>query len=405
MKKQRYFFAIIAAVMLISITACKSDNQNSSSGEIVITSPATSDEAQTTEAPTEPLTEPTEPNSELLRSMEANMSLEEKVGQMFLAAKPDENAPQLARQYNLGGYVLFAKDIDGKTADEIKADITDFQTESKYPMLVCADEEGGTVVRVSSNPNLRSEPFLSPKEYYTKGKTSEYDNSGMENVIKYEKEKADLLLSLGINVNLGPVCDITKNPDSFMYDRSFSDKAKNVSNFVAGTVSAYKEKKLGSVLKHFPGYGDNADTHTGSSVDNRKYSEFASFDFLPFEAGINNGADAIMVSHNVITDIDSKYPASLSDKVHQVIRRDLNFKGVIISDDITMDAVGNFAENQNAAVLAVKGGNDMICCSDFAVGYKAVIDAVNNKEIPVEQIDQSVIRILKWKQDLGILGY
>lgn len=405
MKKLRYLPLIIAAVMFISLTACKSDNQNSGSSEIVITSPATADEPQTTEAPTELLTEPTEPNTELLQSMEANMSLEEKVGQMFLAAKPDEDAAQLARQYNLGGYVLFAKDIDGKTADEIKADIKAIQTESKFPMLICTDEEGGTVVRVSSNPNLRSQPFLSPKEYYAKGKTSEYDNSGIENVIKYEKEKADLLLSLGINVNLAPVCDITKNPESFMYDRSFSDKVKNVCDFVAGTVSVYKEKKLGSVLKHFPGYGDNVDTHTGSAVDNRKYSEFASLDFLPFETGIGHGADAIMVSHNIITDIDSKYPASLSDKVHQVIRRDLDFKGVIITDDITMDAVGNFAENQNAAVLAVKGGNDLICCSDFTSGCKAVIDAVKNGEIPVEQIDQSVIRILKWKQNLGILGY
>jgi beta-N-acetylhexosaminidase len=88
-----------------------------------------------------------------------------------------------------------------------------------------------------------------------------------------------------------------------------------------------------------------------------------------------------------------------------VIRRDLDFKGVIITDDITMEAISDFAGDQNAAVLAVKGGNDMICCTDFSGGCKAVVEAVNNGEIPVEQIDQSVMRILKWKQNLGILGY
>ena len=401
MKKLKYLSLLLALVMIAALAACgqnaESSAEASTPDEAVAVINGEPKQDATSAIHTEALeTEPAEPSYELLQEKVANMTLQEKVGQMFFVALPDGNAAQTAKDYNLGGYILFGKDVDGKTADELKAVIGEFQSASKYTMLVGADEEGGTVVRVSSNPKLSSSPFLSPKEYS--------QNGGIDAAIKAESDKADLLLSLGINVNLAPVCDITKDKDSFMYDRSYADNAKDVSEFVSKTVETYKAKQLGSVLKHFPGYGDNVDTHTGSATDNRSYAQLASNDFLPFEAGIKAGAGAIMVSHNVITAIDPQYPASLSDKVHTVIRKDLNFKGVIITDDLNMDAVKNIAGEQSPAVLAVKGGNDTIC-SMSVDGYQAVIDAVNRGEIPIEQIDQSVVRILKWKQNLGILDF
>lgn len=401
MKKTKYLSLILALLMIAVLAACGQNAESSAEASTPDEAVAAMNNAQKQDATsavhTDAIqTEPPEPSYELLQQKVANMTLQEKVGQMFFVALPDENAAQTARQYNLGGYILFGKDVDGKTVKELKADIQEFQSESKYNMLVGTDEEGGTVVRVSSNPNLSTSPFLSPKDYSK--------NGGIDAAIKAESDKADLLLSLGINVNLAPVCDITKNQDSFMYDRSYADNAKDVSEFVSKTVEVYNSKKLGCVLKHFPGYGDNVDTHTGSATDSRSYAELASNDFLPFEAGIKAGAGAVMVSHNVVTAIDSQYPASLSDKVHQVIRQDLNFKGVIITDDLNMDAIKNIAGEQSPAVLAVKGGNDMICSTSLD-GYQAIIDAVNRGEIPVEQIDQSVVRILKWKQDLGILGF
>ena len=401
MKKTKILSLILALFMITALAAC-AQNAESSPGETKATADSavaaeTSSQDATSAVHTEAAqTEPSEPSYELLQQKAANMTLQEKVGQMFFVALPDENAAQIAKEYNLGGYILFGKDVDGKTADELKAFIRSFHSESKYAMLVGVDEEGGTVVRVSSNPNLCPSPFLSPKEYA--------QNGGIDAAVKAESNKADLLLSLGINVNLAPVCDITKNKDSFMYDRSYADNAKDVSEFISKTVDTYKSKQLGSVLKHFPGYGDNVDTHTGSATDSRSYAELAVNDFLPFEAGIKAGAGAVMVSHNVVTAIDPQYPASLSDKVHTVLRKDLQFKGVIITDDLNMDAVKNIAGEQSPAVLAVKGGNDMLC-STSVDGYQAVIDAVNRGEIPVEQIDQSVVRILKWKQDLGILGF
>ena len=101
--------------------------------------------------------------------------------------------------------------------------------------------------------------------------------------------------------------------------------------------------------------------------------------------------------------MDAEYPASLSDKVHQIMRDDLRFTGVIMTDDLAMGAISEYTGTDTAAVFAAKAGNDMLCCSDIEVQYPAVVEAVNKQEIPMEQIDRSVIRVLKWKQDLGLI--
>ena len=357
-----------------------------------------SPEAQTTAAAVEANAVPepeeaTEPAVDKLDEMIARMSLEEKVGQMFFAHCPDENAAETAAEYHLGGYVLFGRDFENLTADEVRANIQSYQDASKVPMLIGVDEEGGEVNRVSLY--LRDTPFLSPKEYYADG--------GWEAVTAAETEKADLLLSLGINVNLAPVCDITTDSSQFMYLRSFSENADEVSEFASRTVSIYKEKKLGSTLKHFPGYGDNVDTHTGIARDTRSYSEFLSKDFKPFEAGVKAGADCVLVSHNIMECIDDEQPASLSDKVHQTLRDTLQFKGVIVTDDLIMEAITDYTGADTAAVAAVKAGNDMLCCSDLENQYPAVVEAVRNQEIPMPQIDRSVRRVLQWKQSLNLI--
>ena len=370
--------------LLLGLSACAAQPSSSQTE----TTAAVSD---TTAAPA--TEEVTEPAVDMLDEMIGKMSLEEKVGQMFFARCPEENAAQVAAEYHLGGYVLFGRDFENLTADEVRANIQSYQDASKVPMLIGVDEEGGEVNRVSLY--LRDTPFNSPKEYYADG--------GWEAVTAAETEKADLLLSLGINVNLAPVCDITSDQEDFMYLRSFSEDADEVSRFAEKTVSIYKEKKLGSTLKHFPGYGDNADTHTGIARDPRSYSEFLSKDFKPFDAGIKAGADCVLVSHNIVECIDDEHPASLSDKVHRTLRDTLQFKGVIVTDDLIMEAITDYTGADAAAVAAVKAGNDMLCCSDLENQFPAVVEAVQKQEIPMPQIDQSVKRVLKWKQSLGLI--
>lgn len=315
---------------------------------------------------------------------------------MFFVRCPDEDAVQQVSEYNIGGYILFGRDFDGKTKDEVINCIQSYQDEADIPLLIGVDEEGGTVVRVSSNPNLREAPFLSPRDTYSSG--------GWDAIKQDAEEKADLLLSLGINVNLAPVCDMTSDEYGFMYDRSFSSDVDMENRFVRTVVETSKSKKLGTVLKHFPGYGNNSDTHTGIAYDDRDYSEFENTDFKPFYQGIESGADCILVSHNIVNCMDSEYPASLSQKVHDILRNDFRFDGVIMTDDLIMDAITDFTGDEAAAVTAAKCGNDLLCCSSVDTQYPAVLEAVQSGKIPEAQVDASVKRILKWKQNLGIFN-
>ena len=312
---KRFLSLSLILLMLCSLTACNFSN----------TEPV----ATTAEVTTEPVTDPAEADNAKLDELVAQMTNEEKVGQLFFVRCPDENAVQTVSDYHIGGYILFGRDFEEHTAEEVKESIASYQSAAKVPLLIGVDEEGGSVVRVSDV--LRDEPFLSPKDYFADG--------GWQAVENAEREKADLLLSLGINVNLAPVVDITSDEETFIFQRSFSDDPALVCSFAERTVGIYRDKKLGSTLKHFPGYGDNEDTHTGIAHDSRPYSDFLTKDFLPFEAGIKAGADCVMVSHNIMESVDAERPASLSDKVHQILRRDLNFTGVIMTDDLIMEAI------------------------------------------------------------------
>ena len=323
------------------------------------------------------------------------MTLEEKTGQMFLARCPETDGAQKAAEYHLGGYILFGRDFSGKTEEEIVRTIQSYQSAAKIPLFIGVDEEGGTVNRISTNPNLRSEPFLSSQELYKKG--------GFELIQSDTRERCELLHSLGINLNFAPVCDISQDPDDFIYKRSFGQDAEQTSAYVESVVQTMSEEGVGSVLKHFPGYGNNADTHTGIAYDHRPYETFLDSDFLPFQAGIHAGADMVLVSHNIVSCMDGQTPSSLSLEVHKILREELGFTGVIITDDLAMNGVRDFAGDTEAAVLAVQAGNDLLCCTDFEVQIPAVLQAVEEGKITEEQINESVLRILKLKISLGIL--
>lgn len=386
--------AITVALIASSLYGCASDNSQ-------IESTAKQTVLQTTKAPAHETTvppttqSPEEINNQKLDDIIDKMTVEEKVGQMFYVRCPDIDAVETVSKYHLGGYILFGRDFEGKTKDEITDNIKSYQSAADIPLLIGVDEEGGTVVRVSSNPNLRDEPFLSPSDTYALG--------GWDAIKSDATEKADLLLSLGINVNMAPDCDITSDPDAFMYYRSFSPNVDYECKFVKTVVEISKAKQIGTVLKHFPGYGNNEDTHTGIAYDNREYSEFERTDFKPFISGIDSGADCILVAHNIVDCMDSEYPASLSSNVHNIIRNELGFNGVIMTDDLAMSAITEYTGTDTAAVFAAKCGNDILCCSDVDVQYPAVLKAVQDGEIPQEQINQSVKRILKWKQNIGLI--
>lgn len=322
----------------------------------------------------------------------SSMNIDEKIGQMLLVRMDDTKVDSIINDYHVAGFVMFSKDFKNKSKEEIKSEIDNYQSMSKIPMLFTVDEEGGSVVRVSSNPKLRSEPFKSPQDIY--------NESSMEGIISDTKEKSELLKSLGINVNLAPIADVSTNTSDFIYDRSFGKDASETGKYVETVVNTYNESGLGSCLKHFPGYGNNVDTHTGVAVDNRDYSIFEESDFLPFKAGIKAGVPSILVSHNIVNSMDS-VPSSLSVKVHKILRDELGFTGVIITDDLEMDAISKYVDNAN--VEAVKAGNNLLITTDYETSFNDIKEAYNNNEIDDETINKAVFKVLAWKYSLGVL--
>lgn len=352
-------------------------------------------EPQSPVSPSEPEDPSTEPALTLAQTILDEMTLEEKVGQLFIARCPETDAAQKATEYHLGGYILFGRDFSGKTKDQVIQDIQSYQEASDLPLFIGVDEEGGTVNRVSSNPNLRAVPFWSPQDLYKEG--------GFALIESDTCEKCTLLKSLGINLNFAPVCDVSQNPEDFIYPRSFGGDGEATADYVRVVVETMAEEGMGCVLKHFPGYGNNTDTHTGIAYDDRPYETFQTSDFLPFQAGIDSGAGIVLVSHNIVSCMDGETPASLSPEVHRILREELNFNGLIITDDLVMDGVREFASDEQVAVLAVEAGNDLLCCTDFETQIPAVLEAVKDGTLSEDQIDQSVLRILEYKISLGML--
>ncbi len=323
-----------------------------------------------------------------------NMSVEEKVGQMFMVRVPKENADKRVSEYHLGGYIMFGRDFDNKTKEEVINNIASWQSAADIPMLIGVDEEGGTVNRISTNTEFRSEPFKSSQELYAEG--------GFDLIYEDTIIKANFLKELGINVNFAPVVDVSTNPDDYIYKRSFGKNANLTSEYAEVVVRAMKESNIASVLKHFPGYGNNTDTHTGIAIDNRTLETFKENDFLPFEAGIKAGANIVLVSHNIVTNMDSNNPASLSTRVHEILRNDLGFAEVIITDDLYMDAISKNYDS-SVAVLAILASNDLICTTDFESQIPEVIAAVEDGTISIDRINESVRRILELKLELNLI--
>ncbi len=318
-----------------------------------------------------------------------NMTLEEKVGQLFLARMNQDVVESEIQTFHPGGYVLFARDFENETKESITTKIKKYQQLTTTPMIMAVDEEGGTVTRVSRFPNFRSMRFQSNQELYAQG--------GFDMIIATEKEKVSLLRELGLNLNLAPVADISINPNDYMYSRSFGQDAISTSNFIKYVVQTNYENQFASCLKHFPGYGSNVDTHTGIAIDERSYESFLENDFLPFQAGIKERVPTILVSHNIVKSMDEASPASLSYKVHQILREQLKFSGLIITDDLAMDAISNYTNDENSAVLAIKAGNDLVITSSLQTDYEAVLKALQDGKISSSIIENALKRIIAFK--------
>ena len=392
---KRILTALLTVCLLLSLSACGKKE------EPVPETPPT----PPVEVPMEEIQPPVEvlpptPEELAAAAIQArlnSMTLEEKVGQLFFVRCPAENAAEDISTYHLGGYILFGRDTQNKTANELIQTIQSYQDAASTPLLIGVDEEGGTVVRVSSNPHIRSEKFASPQRLYSLG--------GMEKIVENTREKDLLLEALGFNVNLAPVADVSSDPGDFIYSRTFGQDAAATADYVSAVTARMAADGMGSALKHFPGYGNNVDTHTGIAIDKRPMEQFESADFLPFWAGIaaGGGTTSVLVSHNIVECMDAELPASLSSAVHEVLRTRLGFDGVVMTDDLAMDAVAAYSEDGAVAVMALQAGNDIVLTTDYRTQIPKVIEAVESGALSEDIIETACRRVLKWKQDLGLL--
>lgn len=351
----------------------------------------------------EPEPEPPEPTAEELLAARAEgllseMSLEEKVWQMMIVypeaitnTSPVTVAGNVTRQalenYPVGGFLYDKKNLQSRS--QVTTMLTTVQTFSKIPLILTCDEEGGRVNRLmSAVGTTRIGPML---DYKDQGTGTAYSNA---------ETIAGDLLSCGFNTDLAPVADVWSNPrNTVIGDRAYSDDFQEAAQLVAAAVEGFHAGGAACTLKHFPGHGNtSADSHYGAVYVARTLEQLRAEELLPFQAGIDAGADAVMIGHLIVSDVDSE-PAPFSHKiVTELLREEMGFDGVVMTDGLQMQAMTDHYSSAQIAVKAVKAGVDMLLCPlDVKAAVRAVMEAVDSGEITERRLDESVLRILTMK--------
>ncbi|HZK57592.1 MAG TPA: glycoside hydrolase family 3 protein, partial [Clostridia bacterium] len=268
---------------------------------------------------------------------------------------------------------------------------------NKIPLFISVDEEGGSVSR---NPQ-------EIKKLPTAGSIGKTKDVGL--ALKVGKLLGKTVKAFGYNMNFAPVLDIDSNPlNPVIGDRAFGQTAEIVSAMGIETLKGIREERVIPVIKHFPGHGDTAvDSHVGLPVVNHDLERIMNFEIVPFKHSIDNGADAVMVAHILLLQIDRKYPASMSEVIITDILRDkLNFQGVVITDDMTMGAIEKNYNIGDAAIQSVKAGADILLIGHKYEKALIVLDTIkgeiNKGNISMDRIDESVYRILKLKEKYNL---
>lgn len=322
-----------------------------------------------------------------------SMSQTEKLGQMVMigiqGTKVDDDSLYMLNQYHMGGVILFDRNMENP--EQVKQLTSDLQAQSneKVPLFIGIDEEGGDVVRMAE----KLTPPPSQKEIGATG--------DIEQAKTWAIKTAKSLKDMGINVNFAPVADVGSNDK-----RSYSTDTNTVIDFVRASTKGYQQENIIYSLKHFPGIGKGkVDSHVDSSSIDVAKEVLMTEDIIPFKTIIdeNDPNDYfILVSHLKYPALDEEYPASLSSKIMtDLLRNELGYKGIIITDDMEMGAVANHNDFRSIGVKAVKAGADIVLvCHEYEHQqevYLGLLDAVNSGEISQERIDESVKRIIKVK--------
>lgn len=352
----------------------------------------------------------------------SRMTLREKVGQLFLV-RPDALDPSLTqktiddadavgvtevtasmrdvlRQYPVGGVVLFSKNITEE--EQLHSLIEQLQQASAIPLLVGVDEEGGSVARLANSPALSLPQYES---------AAAVGAEGPEAVKKMALTIGTYLSKYGIALDFAPVADVNTNPDNpVIGERAFSSDPQIAADCVAAAVEGFRQAGVLCCLKHFPGHGDTAqDSHDGAAYTGKTMEALRSCEFLPFQAGIQAGAPMVMAGHvtapYAVTGQEAGLPATFSHTlITDVLRGELGFSGVVVTDSLSMGAVTAVYTPGEAAVKALQAGADLLLMpAGLPQAYEEILAAVEDGRLSESRIDESVERILALKQQAGLM--
>lgn len=344
----------------------------------------------------EPIDEPTE-TIDPIKEQISTMTLNDKIGQMVMVGLDGTTMPTQAKemieQYRVGGFILYKQNMTDasqilKLLNQLKA----ANQTNAIPLWLSLDQEGGKVSRM-------------PSDF---AKLPSAAQIGQANDLEYSYQIGQALgeeiHSLGFNMNFAPVLDINSNPNNpVIGSRAFGSNPETVITHGLAMMRAIRSRQVAAVVKHFPGHGDTfVDSHFDLPVVNKSRKELEAFELLPFVKAIQQEADAIMIAHLLIPQVDDTYPSSLSKKlITNLLREDLGYDGVVITDDMTMGGITKKFDIGEAAVKSIQAGSDIILVGheydkQLAV-LKAIRKSVQARTITKEMLDQSVYRILSLK--------
>ena len=346
-----------------------------------------------------------------------SMTLEQKIGQLFIV-RPEAldkdafyNSPTdlknlslqevtermrvTAAKYPMGGIILFGHNI--KDEAQLTRFVQDLRDLPSHPLL-CIDEEGGRVARIGNNPNFRVPKVPPAAQLAAAGRTKDVYDAAFQ-IGTYLKQ-------YGFDIDFAPVADVNTNPQNIVIGaRAFSNDPNQAAPMVKNYLKGLQKAGIVGCLKHFPGHGDTqADTHFGYAMSRKTWEEIDNCEMIPFKAGIKAGAQMIMSAHISLPNVTgSNTPCTLSSMIMKdKLRDELGFDGVIITDAMEMGAILRQYPVQDASVMAIKAGVDiLLCVREYPLVFETVMAAVRRGEIPESRIDESVRRILKLRHTVG----
>lgn len=426
MDRAKIILLLLCLVLLVCLIAAVLPQPSGEDTSVMASVPATTPQEGVPSPTQEELPPPTQETEaavpettqapDYIRTLLREMTLREKVGQLFVIRPESLNLTGEAgnaktggytqltdamkdalKEYPVGGIVMFSKNIESPA--QITAFNASLQAAVEIPLFICVDEEGGSIARLANHSAFRLPKYKSAAAV---GKTGD-----PKNALEMGRSIGTYLASYGFNTDFAPIADVNTNPkNTVIGDRAFSSDPEIAAQMASAMAQGLRESGIIPVFKHFPGHGDTKeDSHDGLAVSNKTMEELSACEWLPFEAA--GSGDWVMTGHISLPNVTgSNIPATMSEQVVTgILKTQLGFQGLVITDSLEMDAITDLYDSDRAPLEALRAGCDLLLMPiDFTRSFDAVVEAVETGGLSEARLDAIVERILRFKAQYGLLG-